>query len=496
MRDLSAFKAAQQHIREQAELIDKARDAIIVCTLEGRVTSWNHGAERIFGWRAAEAVGRLKTELLGADIQDAAESLAMESGQDEWHGEVQTQDRLGRPLIVDKRVTMIRDDAGQPRARLMIATDITARKQIEEQFLRAQRLESLGMLAAGIAHDLNNVLSPILMGVPLLREGVRKPGDRRILDNLEKSAERGAALVRQILGFAHGIGGDAQVVHVKTIVRDLAAFIRQTFPKRVRFEEIQAPKLWPVRANPTHLHQVLLNLCVNARDAMPGGGRLRLAAENRVLDAATASSIDGAQPGPYLVLSVEDTGMGISAGALEKIWEPFFTTKETGKGTGLGLSTVRGIVLGHKGFITVETTEGRGAAFRVFLPALTTDVGDAAAPLPHLSAPGRGELILVVDDEANVRDITMAILTHYGYRVLGAGDGAEAATLLAARSSEVRLVVTDLQMPHLDGVALAGVVQRLNPAIKVIAVSGMESNRTLRSAMKYAAAFLSKPFKA
>ncbi len=496
MRDLTAIKAAQQHIREQAELIDKARDAIIVCTLEGRITSWNQGAERIFGWRADEAIGRGKVELLGATVQDPTETQAMEAGQDEWHGEVQTLDRQGRLLIVDKRVTIIRDDEGRPRARLIIGTDITARKQIEEQFLRAQRLESLGMLAAGIAHDLNNVLSPILMGAPLLRAHVPRAADRRILDNLEKSAERGAALVRQILGFAHGIGGDAQRVHVKPIIRDLSAFIRQTFPKRVRFEEFQAAKLWPIRANPTHIHQVLLNLCVNARDAMPAGGRLRLAAENRLVDVALAATIEGAQPGPYLVLSVEDTGSGIAPELLERIWDPFFTTKETGKGTGLGLSTVRGIVHGHKGFITVETAEGRGAAFRVFLPAQTSDLENEAVSLPHLSTPGRGELIMVVDDEANVRDITMAILAHHGYRVIGAGDGAEAATLLAARSSEVRLVVTDLQMPHLDGAALAGVVQRLNPAIKVIAVSGMESNRTLRSALKFASVFLTKPFKA
>ncbi len=496
MRDLTAIKAAQQHIREQAELIDKARDAIVVCALDGRVTSWNRGAERIFGWRADEAIGRAQESLLGAASQDPAEAEAMASGEDEWQGEVQTTDRLGRTLVVDRRVTVIRDDDGRARARLTIATDITRRKQIEEQFLRAQRLESLGMLAAGIAHDLNNVLAPILMGAPLLREHVTRAGDRRILENLEKSAERGAALVRQILGFAHGIGGDAERVHVKPIVRDLAAFIRQTFPRRVRFEEFQAAELWPVRGNPTHLHQVLLNLCVNARDAMPEGGRLRLAAENRLLDSAQAAAIEGAQPGPYLVLSVEDTGTGIPEAYRERIWDPFFTTKETGKGTGLGLSTVRGIVLGHKGFITVESEEGRGTAFRVFLPALTTAVDRAEPPLPHLSIPGRGELILVVDDEADVRDITMAILAHHGYRVIGAGDGAEAATLLAARRSEVRLVVTDLQMPHLDGAALAGVVHRLNPAIKVIAVSGMQSSRTLRSALEHASVFLAKPFKA
>lgn len=496
MRDLTAFKQAERHIREQAELIDKARDAIIVSDLDDRITFWNRGAELIFGWTAAEAVGRRNVEVLGSAVIALDEAQAALAEEDEWRGEMQLRDKQGRLLTVDKRVTMIRDDAGRPRARLSIATDITAKKQIEEQFLRAQRLESLGMLAAGIAHDLNNVLAPILMGAPMLRASLSKPGDLRLLNNLEKSAERGAGLVRQILAFAHGIGGEPQRVQVKHILRDIGAFIRQTFPKSIIFEEADEGRLWLIKANPTHIHQILLNLCVNARDAMPQGGRLRLAAENRVLDEVAAAMIEGAQPGPYLVLSVEDTGTGIPPDVLARIWDPFFTTKETSKGTGLGLSTVRGIVHAHKGFVTVETGPGRGTVFQVFLPAIDAGPEDPAAPAQSLVPYGRGELILVVDDESNIRDVTMTILAHHGYRVIGAGDGVEAATMLAPRSSEVRVVITDLQMPHLDGAALAGVVHRLNPAIKVIAVSGMESNRTLKAARHFASTFLLKPFTA
>jgi PAS domain S-box-containing protein len=496
MRDISASREAERRIREQAELLNKARDGIVVSNPAGRITFWNQGAERIFGWTAAEALGRHRDELFGfALIGGGKEEAGRAFTEDDWRGEVRLHDKQGRPLVVDNRVTVIRHETGQPASHLSICTDITAKKQLEDQFLRVQRMESIGMLAAGIAHDLNNVLAPILMCAPVLREHVSDPGALKMLSSIEKSAERGAGLVRQILGFAQGVSGAPQLVQVKHIMRELGSVVRETFPKNIRFEDHVPGDLWTIRANPTQVHQILLNLCVNARDAMPQGGALRLSAENCTLDEFSALTIEGARSGAWLVLQVQDSGSGIPPEVLAHIWEPFFTTKEAGKGTGLGLPTVRGIVESHNGFIALRTEPGRGTTFRVFLPATDAASGKASSAHPFPSR-GNGELILVVDDEPTVRDMTATILARHGYRVLVAGDGSEAVALFAPRSTEIRLVVTDVSMPFLDGAAVASVVRRINPGVKILAVSGMEAgDRKTPKSPGFADAFLLKPFK-
>jgi PAS domain S-box-containing protein len=496
MRDLTAFKEAERHIREQADLLNKARDAIVVSDLDDKITFWNQGAERILGWKAGEAVGQPMRERLDeAACPDAGALAAAADEEGEWRSEVTLHNKRGEALVAEVRITLVRDEQGRPRSRLLIATDITKRRKIEEQFLRAQRLESIGMLAAGIAHDLNNVLAPILMAAPMLRERSADPSDRKLISNLETSARRGAGLVRQILGFAQGIGGEPQLMAIESIMADIASVVRQTFPRSIQFSTSSPPELWAVKANPTQLHQVLLNLCVNARDSMPSGGRLDLSAENIVIDDLAAATIEGARAGAFVVMQVKDTGTGIPPDLLKRIWEPFFTTKEATKGSGLGLSTVLGIVSEHQGFVTLKTEVGRGTTFRVHLPAALTGPEKAGTATPFNAPRGNGELILVVDDEPDVREVTSAILAHHGYRVLTAGDGAEAVTLLAPRSTEVKLVVTDLQMPHLDGASLASVVRRLNPAIRILVMSGMDSARTSEAIQRIAGTFLAKPFK-
>ena len=356
-----------------------------------------------------------------------------------------------------------------------VVRDVTEKKKLEEQFLRAQRLESLGMLSAGIAHDLNNILAPVLMGAPLLRLRASHPSDLRVLETIESSASRGAGLVRQILSFAHGASGDKTLIQAKHLLRDIANFIQQTFPKTVHLELDIPNDLWTVRGNPTQLHQVLLNLCVNARDAMPKGGALRLRAANRRLDAATDGSAgQRTVAGSYLMLEVSDTGSGIPPAILDRIWDPFFTTKDEGKGTGLGLSTVRGIVNGHGGFVRVESAMGEGTSFRIYLPADDAATKETAASLtasPFLVR-GRGELVLVVDDEESIRDLVTAALGRYGYRVLAAANGVEAMALYPARMAEIALVVTDLSMPEMGGDELALALSRLNPAVNILFMSG------------------------
>ncbi len=366
---------------------------------------------------------------------------------------------------------------------------------MDEHSQRSSRLESLGMLASGIAHDLNNILSPIILAAPILREHASNPDDVRIIASLEKSAERGVDLVRQILSFAHGAASAPQLVDLGKLLQETVVVAAETFPKNIRIVDSFPSNLWPIMADPTQIHQVLLNLCVNARDAMPAGGTLRLTAENALLDEVTARKIDGGRPGAWIVLQVEDSGTGIPRDLLARIWEPFFTTKEAGKGTGLGLSTVKSVVQNHSGFISLKTQEGRGTTFRVYLPAAELPaIGCVIPAAPPKGARGDGELILVVDDDAQIREMTAAMLSRHGYRVLTACDGSEAVPLFSARSAEVRLVVTDLVMPNLDGVALAGIVRRLNPSVKILAISGLSSAGRNVKIENFGGTILFKPF--
>ncbi len=484
---------AERRVRELLDLLDKALDAIVVCDLAGLVTFWNRGAERLSGWTAAEALGRPIDELFGPESRAKIIAARAElEARGEWRGELYLRHRQGDPFVVEFSASIIRDDQGRPTARLSIVTDITERKKLEDRFLRTQRLESVGMLAAGIAHDLNNVLAPILMGAPMLREHLSDADALQLLAMFEKSAERGTGLVRQILNFSQGVAGEPQLVQVKHLLNDLGTVICETFPKNIRYESFFAPNLSPVTANPTQIHQVLLNLSVNARDAMPAGGILTLRAENLVLD-APAAALEGARPGTWLVLEIKDTGSGIAPDVLAHIWEPFFTTKESGKGTGLGLPTVRGIVETHRGFITVRSELGRGTAFRVYFPVAAEALGEPTAPAARAIPRGHGELILLADDEVNIRDLATTTLSHHGYRVIAARDGTEALALFAPRSREIALLITDLNMPRLDGAAIADVVRRLNPAVKIIAASGLNRG-TSAPIPAFADAFLPKPY--
>jgi two-component system cell cycle sensor histidine kinase/response regulator CckA len=368
--------------------------------------------------------------------------------------------------------------------------------RLEEQLLRTQRMENVGLLAAGIAHDLNNILAPMMLIAPLLEDRVTDPRDKNLLAVLAQSAERGAALVSQILSFVHGVGEHSQLVQLRHLVREIASVVAETFPKNIRLELQIEEALWPVSGNASQFHQVLLNLCVNARDAMPYGGFLRLRAHNVVWDEAQAAAIEGARPGAFVRIEVEDTGTGIAPEILQRIWEPFFTTKESGKGTGLGLSTVRGIVDAHHGLLQLATDLGSGTRFRLFLPAV---VGPPAARpvVPAHAHTGAGEVILIVEDEDQIRQLASTILTRAGYRVLGAADGAAAATLFAEQANEIDLVITDSNMPNLDGVGLIHCLRRIDPEVRVLKISGLPepAGEDQDPASAVHCEFLAKPFK-
>ncbi len=497
--DITERRLAERRIREQAELLNQAREAIFISDAAGRVIYWNAGAEKLYGWSTGEVMGKRIDEIFELFVHSAFEAARQETeATGQWQGELRVNTRERDNLVVSCRQTLIRDDAGRPKAWINICSDITEQKKLEEQFLRAQRMENLGLLAAGIAHDLNNMLAPILLAAPMLRDHVSDPGALGLLTTLEKSAERGASLVRQILSFAHGASGEQRLLQVKHLLRDIIAVITGTFPKTIRLEDFVPNDLWPILGNPTHIHQVLLNLSVNARDAMPEGGVLRLVGENKILDQSAASQIEGGRPGAFLVLHVQDTGTGIPPEIVKEIWKPFYTTKESGKGTGLGLSTVRGIIENHNGFIELLTAVGKGTTFRIYLPAAEGVVSEGPGAPATSPSQGKGELILVVDDEDYIRAMTSTMLTRSGYRVILASDGAEAAAVFAQRAAEIRLVITDLHMPNLDGVMLGRALRQINPAAKTLVVSGMTSalgNRPDYKIEEMGDSLLHKPFK-
>jgi nitrogen-specific signal transduction histidine kinase/CheY-like chemotaxis protein len=399
--------------------------------------------------------------------------------------------------VVASRWTLLCDAEGRPRSKLVINTDITEKKKTEDKLLRAQRLENIGRLAGGIAHDLNNILAPLSMGVEMLEKDCADPADRSLLAAMHANLHRGADLVRQIVTFARGLGGERRPLALGPLIGELAGLFRQTFPRSIAVETAVPEALWRVNADPTQVHQVLTNLCVNARDAMPRGGRLRILAGNRQLDERGALLAGGLAPGAYVVLEVEDTGTGIPADVLGRIFEPFYTTKAPGLGTGLGLSTAHDIVRNHGGAIRVDSEVGKGTRFSVYLPAHEADQAVPAEPDRRELPGGKGEVLLVVDDEAALLHIARLTLTAAGYQVLTAGQGAEALALYAQRPGEIGAVLTDLMMPVLDGAATVRGLERLNPAVRVIVVSGLltgeEAARAGGPAVK---AFLPKPYTA
>jgi two-component system, cell cycle sensor histidine kinase and response regulator CckA len=493
--DLTERKTAEERIRAQARLLDLAQDAIAVLDMNGGVQYWNKGCERLTGWTAAEAAGWPMDELLQPDraVAERAVQVLLEAGH--WSGEIVVTTKDRRRVTLMSRWTLVRDEQGQPRSVLTISTDLTEYKKLEEQFLRAQRLESVGRLAGGIAHDLNNILAPILMGASLLEEGLPLAEARPLIDTIARSAQRGADIVKQLLTFARGTDGQKAPLSPSRLIKDMARIVQETFPKSIACRTEFPKGLWTVAADPTQLHQVLLNLCVNARDAMPEGGTLTLAAENVMLGDRYASMSPEAKAGPYVVLEVSDTGTGMSQEIKDKIFEPFFTTKGLETGTGLGLATVHGIVKNHGGFIQVESQAGRGSRFRVYLPALPSAIAPAAATPARELPRGQGQLVLVVDDEPSVRDITRQILEKSGYRVLTANEGTAAIALYTQRQAEIQVVLIDRMMPIMDGPATVRVLRGMNPQVKIIAASGAVSKVKLAEIADLSVqAYLQKPF--
>ncbi len=387
---------------------------------------------------------------------------------------------------------------------LVMTRDVTEQKQLESQLFRAQRMESLGTLASGIAHDMNNILTPILVVSQLLPLKIPNldQQNQHLLKMLEDSAKRGSNLVKQILTFSRGLEGERSLVQIEVLLAEIEQILKSTFPKSIRLifdrpasrsstDQPQARHLWQVVADSTQLHQVLMNLCVNARDAIPNHGSLSISAENRLINEADARINIEAKPGAYVVITIADTGIGIAPAYLDRIFEPFFTTKEVGKGTGLGLATAIGIIKNHRGFVTVSSVVGQGTQFQIFLPAV---VEPSALPkLEQRYRTGQGELILVVDDEARIREALKITLELHNYRVISAENGIEAIKQYQHHKHEISAILIDMIMPLMDGDQTIRALYEIDPNNRVIVFSGTATKASLPP-LGNVKGFLSKPY--
>lgn len=497
-QDITEHKLAETQIREQAALLDVTSDAIIVRSLDHEVLYWNQGAEKLYGLRQKDAIGRRVQDLFELEDESGigiAYTSVIENGV--WNGELKQVRKDAKKLVVESRWTLMSDDAGKSKSILVVNTDITERKLLETQFRRAQRLENIGTLAGGIAHDLNNVLTPILMSIQVLQ---KRHGDERtqqLLSTIDLSARRGADIVKQVLTFARGTEGERTLLQSKHLLKEIEKITKETFPRSIEIKFDVAQALWTITGDATQLHQVMLNLMVNARDAMPNGGTLSLHANNITLDEQSTRVHLNAKPGNYVVFSISDTGTGIPSEILDKIFDPFFTTKEVGKGTGLGLSTVMAIVKSYGGFLIVNSDMGKGTEFKAYIPATNTSSAVHKAEVDSAPPSGHGESILVVDDEVSIREIMKETLEAYGYRVQTAKDGIDALTAIEKDRYKYQLVLTDMMMPNMDGGSLIRALQRLAPEIKIIAVSGLTDTESLEKVkMARVEAFLPKPIQA
>jgi two-component system cell cycle sensor histidine kinase/response regulator CckA len=497
LRDIIERKKAEEMIREQAALLDKAHDAIGLRNLEQNLIYWNKGAERLYDWTAEEVIGKNADELLYKGKTSKlleAEKRVIEKG--EWTGELHQVTKDGKEIIVESRWTLIYDSEGKPKSILIINTDITEEKKIESQLLRAQRMESIGTLAGGIAHDLNNVLTPIMLSVQMLKEKLKDEQSQKLLTILENNSQRGADLIKQVLSFARGVEGERAPLQAKHIIIEIEKVVKETFPRNSEIKTVIQKDLFTISGDATQLHQVIMNLCVNARDAMPDGGILSISAENFFIDENYASMNIEAKAGSYVVISVSDTGIGIPPKILDRIFEPFFTTKEFGKGTGLGLSTALAIVKSHGGFINVYSEVGKGTTFRVYLPAIKTEIQNVEEQKLELLV-GQGELVLVVEDEDAIREVTVSTLEKYGYNVLAANNGADAVALYAQNKNKIKVILMDMMMPVMDGEVSIRAIRKINPGVRIISVSGLgEKDKLAKIADIHVNAFVAKPYTA
>ncbi|HEY9207011.1 MAG TPA: PAS domain S-box protein [Candidatus Methanoperedens sp.] len=493
--DITERKRAEIALMENEasyrELTESIDDPFYAMDGDLRYTYWNKASEALTGISAKDAIGRSLYELFPNVKGTKAEQFYIESLKTQQPDRLETEYQLGdRKFIFEINAYPTRTGLS------VIAKDITEKKMLEAQLLRAQRMESIGTLAGGMAHDLNNLLTPMMLSLQMLKQRFQDEQSQKLLTILEQNSRRGTDLIKQVLSFTRGVEGERKALQAKYLISEIEKIAKETFPRNIEIGTDVKEDLSTISGDATQLHQVIMNLCVNARDAMPDGGTLSISAENFFIDDNYMQTHIEAKAGSYVVISVSDTGTGIHPRILDRIFDPFFTTKEFGKGTGLGLSTTLAIVKSHGGFIDVQSEVGKGTLFRVYLPAASKTEKQEAQPLPAKPVRGHGETILVVDDEAPIRETTCAILEKYGYGAIAACDGVEAISQYIKNRNDIKLVLIDMSMPFMDGPTCIHALQRIDPDIKIIAVSGLMEEETFSKVENSVIAILRKPYTA
>jgi two-component system cell cycle sensor histidine kinase/response regulator CckA len=480
LQDATAEEAATARMRLLEAAIEAAPTGIVISSATGEIQWVNAAFTTMTGYEAQDVTGKnvrmLKSGRQGESFYSALWETVSKGKI--WSGELQNQRRDGSIYWEHMLITPVLSPDRGVQHYVAIKKDVSDRKQMENQVARTQRLESIGLLAGGIAHDLNNVLAPIMLAMDIFKLRYTDPGDRERLEMVRRSAERGAGIVKQILTFARGVDGERATLQPAHIVKEVRNLIRETLPRKIDIQTDLADNLFAVQGDLTQLHQVMLNLCVNARDAMQDGGLLTVGARNVTLSQPLAS-VSGLviEPGNYVLFTVRDTGTGILPEVMDQMFVPFFTTKARGAGTGLGLSTAFGIVRGHHGAIDVETALGQGTEFRVYLPGVKASLSPAVDRETPAHIAGDGRTILVVDDEENVRIVTAMVLKAQGFVVTEAADGEEAIRLFQENPGLPCAVVLDLVMPRAGGDAVATVIKQRRPELPIILTSGLLSDR-------------------
>ena len=500
--EITGRKQAEEQLQASEErfrlISENVADLISVLDLEARRVYSSPSYKSILG-EPASLSGADFFQQIHPDDRDKVKAVLMEIIRTGVNQRVDhrfvTQD--GATRHVESQGSVIRDQQGTITNVVVVSRDVTEKKLLEQQFVRAQRLESLGTLAGGVAHDLNNVLSPLLLAVAALKKRAVDERDRKMLNTLEANVYRGSDIVKQILAFSRGVEGERIPVQVRHLVKDMIHIMGETFPKAISVRSEIPKDIWTVVGDATQIRQLLMNLCVNARDAMPNGGTITLSVENQTIDQQYAQMHLESKVGRYVMLAIKDTGTGMPPAILDRIFDPFFTTKEMGKGTGLGLPTVHSIVKSHGGFVNVYSEVGKGSTFKVHLPAAETTESQTATRQSEELLTGHNELILVVDDEASICEITKKTLEAFGYRAITASDGAEAIALYASRGKEIAMVITDMVMPLMDGPRTIRALRKLNPQAKIIASSGhLTDSQTVPSRDLAVEAIITKPYTA
>ncbi len=498
MRDARARQLhhqAENKIARLANMLNKAQAAIVAINLDRTITFWNAGAERLYGWKEEEVLyGNIDSLLFSNAAEAHAQAMRETTIHGEWQGELVQYNREGRPITLRCTWTTVDDEIGEVEGILMTCIDVSDQKQWEEMFRRAQRVQTMGMLASGMAHDLNNLLSPILLAGSLLKSKTTDPTNVRVLNTIEQCVYRATHLIKQALHFTRGDGQDKQIVKLRYLLNEFEQLIRGTFPKSIDISLDVEKKLPPLFCNVTQIEQIMMNLCINARDAMLDGGKLSISARQVQYTGEGIPVLAEHDPGVFVAIEVSDDGAGISPEDLDKVFDPFFSTKSEDQGSGLGLYTVSNIVKEYLGEIDVVSAPGKGTTFTVYLPAYSDSSSQESSEVDNDELQGNREVLLIIDDDKDFLAVCKQAVEAFGYVVMCASDGPEAIATFADYKNSIDVVVCNREMPNLDGVSIIRAVRSLSPSIPVIMINASEDANEVKLAGLNVGNILMKPF--